>query len=104
MIPCLLGSHFFLFVFRHMLCKLCGTLERFVTLYTDKDPAGTGLLLVELQLREVAEVLATARAAVRLLVVVNELVTNQTGGHGERHAALSALMRPHSTVNGFVLR
>ncbi|PWA14459.1 hypothetical protein CCH79_00011043 [Gambusia affinis] len=63
----------------------------------DKDPAGTGLLLVELQLREVAEVLATARAAVRLLVVVNELVTNQTGGHGERHAALSALMRPHST-------
>lgn len=86
-----------------MLCKLGGTQKRPVTLHTDKDPPSAGLLLVQRQLCHVAEVLAAARAAVGFLVVVDELVPNQTGGHGERHATLRTLMRPHAAVNGLML-
>jgi len=64
-------------VFQHVLRKLCGTLKRLVTLYADKDPPSTGLLLVKLQLCNVAEVFAADRAAVGLLFIVYELVTNQ---------------------------
>lgn len=87
-----------------MLCKLCGTLERLVTLHADKDPPSTGLLLVELQRGEVAEALAAARAAVALLLTVDVLMTNEAGSHGKSHAALFALVWPHSAVNGLVLR
>ncbi len=59
-----------------MLRKLCGTLERFVTLHTDKDPASTGLLLVKLQRFEVAEVFVADCAAVGFLFVVDVLVAN----------------------------
>lgn len=86
-----------------MLCKLSGTLERFVTLYTDKDPSSAGLLLVKLQLSEVAEVFAAARTTVGFLVAVDELVTHQAGRHSKCHTAFCALVRPHATVDGFML-
>lgn len=100
---CQSGSQFFLFVFHHMLFKFCGTLKRFVALYADKDPPSARLLLVELQLCDLAEVLAAAGAAVWLLVVVNELVAYQAGSHGKCHTALPTLVRPDSAVDGFVL-
>ena len=95
-------SHTFVSVFQHMLCKLCGTLERFVTLHTDKDPPSTGLFLVKLQLSEMAEVFAATCATVGFLFAVDKLVTNQAGRHCKCHTALSTLERPHSTVNGFM--
>lgn len=61
---------------QHMLCKLCGTLERLVTLHTDKDRPSTGLILVKLQCGWVAEALAAAFAAMSLLFAVDELMTN----------------------------
>lgn len=36
------------------------------------------------------------------LFIVDVLVTNKARGHGKRHAALFALMRPCSAVNGLV--
>lgn len=50
-----------------------------------------------------AEVLAAARAAVGFLFIVDVLVTNEAGNHGERHAALCALVWPLPAVNGLVL-
>lgn len=86
-----------------MLCKLCSTLEGFVTLHTHKDPSSAGLLLVKLQRGQVTEVLAAARAAVGFLFIVDVLVTNKAGSHGKRHAALGALVGSLSAVNGLVL-
>lgn len=86
-----------------MLRKLCGTQERLVTLCTHKDPPSTGLFLVKLQRGQVAKVLAAACAAVGFLFIVDVLVTNEAGNHGERHAALCALVWPLSAVNGLVL-
>lgn len=97
-------SHVLVSVIQHVLCELCGAPERLVALHADKDPPSAGLLLVKLQRGEVAEGLAAARAAVAFLLAVDELMANETGRHGESHAALVALVRPHSAVNGLVLR
>lgn len=88
---------------QHVLSELRGTLEGLVTLHADKDPSSTRLLLVELQCGRVTKVLAAARAVVGFLLTVDVLVTHEARCHGERHAALCALVGPRAAVNGLVL-
>lgn len=97
------GSAVVVLVVQHVLCQLCCTLEGFVALDADEDPACTVLLLVQLQRGQVAEILAAAGAAVGFLFVVDVLVTYEAGSHGECHAALWALMGPRAAVDGLVL-
>lgn len=50
-----------------------------------------------------AKALAAACAGVAFLFTVDALMANEAGSHGESHAALFALVWPHSAVNGLVL-